>query len=305
MSHPRRRPGAAAVAARGWFQAHKWLLARRASQVFFLVLFLAGPLAGIWIVKGTLASSLTLGMLPLTDPLVALQALLAGHVLETAGIVGALLVLGGYLLIGGRAYCSWVCPLNPVTDLAHWLRARLGLREGVAINRRARLWILGGALLASAAFGTLAWELLNPVTILHRGLVFGAALGGAWLVTLVVFFFDLGVSRRGWCGHLCPVGAFYGLIGRVSLTRVSARGRAACDDCMDCYGVCPEPHVLTPALKGGAEGIGPVVLSGDCTNCGRCIDVCPLDIFVFAHRFDRRERPSPSAERGTGPREAA
>ena len=35
-----------------------------------------------------------------------------------------------------------------------------------------------------------------------------------------VFFFDLFVSRRGWCGHLCPVGAFYGLLGTTVLGRM-------------------------------------------------------------------------------------
>ncbi|MEF9605136.1 4Fe-4S binding protein, partial [Paracoccus sp. PXZ] len=25
------------------------------------------------------------------------------------------------------------------------------------------------------------------------------------------------LSRRCWCSHLCPVGAFYGLLGRFSL----------------------------------------------------------------------------------------
>src|SRR3546814_8096019 len=33
--------------------------------------------------------------------------------------------------------------------------------------------------------------------------------------------------------HVCPVGAFYGLLGKRALLRVNASGRAACDDCMD------------------------------------------------------------------------
>jgi nitrate reductase cytochrome c-type subunit len=38
-----------------------------------------------------------------------------------------------------------------------------------------------------------------------------------------VFLFDLLVAPRGWCGHVCPVGAAYALIGSKSLLRVSAR----------------------------------------------------------------------------------
>jgi ferredoxin-type protein NapH len=72
--------------------------------------------------------------------------------------------------------------------------------------------------------------------------------------------------------------------------RVSAAERAKCDDCMDCFAVCPEMHVITPALRGKGDTT-PIILSPDCTNCGRCIDVCAQDVFRFTHRFDTRPAP--------------
>jgi len=278
------RPGAAAVAERGWLRAHAWLLARRTSQLCILGLFLLGPVTGIWLVKGNLASSLTLDTLPLSDPYVLLQSLFAGHVPEATALLGALIVLAVYAAIGGRFYCAWVCPVNPVTDAAQWLRSRLGLQKGWQPRRNTRLWLLAATFAVSLATGTIAWEFVNPVSMVFRGLVFG--MGFAWTVVAAVFLFDLFVSRRGWCGHLCPVGAFYGLVGSAALLRVRADKRAACDDCMDCFAVCPEPQVITPALKGAAHGRGPVVLSPDCSNCGRCIDVCSKDVFRFGSRFD-------------------
>lgn len=283
-------PGAAKVARTGWLSAHKWLLARRASQLGLLGLFLTGPLAGLWIAKGTLASSLTLGVLPLTDPLIALQALLARHVLETTALVGAGLVLAFYLVVGGRAFCSWACPVNMVSDFAVWLRRRLGLKESLGLDRRLRLWLLLGVLAGSAGSGAIVWEFVNPVTMLHRGIVTGAILAGgsAVVAAAAVLLFDLGVAANGWCGHLCPVGAFYGLLGRGAIVRVRADNRAACDNCMDCFAVCPERQVIAPALRGADKGIGPVIASGDCTNCGRCIDVCAKQVFRFGTRFDNR-----------------
>jgi ferredoxin-type protein NapH len=139
-------------------------------------------------------------------------------------------------------------------------------------------------LLGSSLTGVVLWELINPVSMLHRGLIFG--LGMAWAIVLAVFLFDLFVMSRGWCGHLCPVGAFYSLIGKRSPVRVSAAERSACNDCMDCFEVCPEPQVIRPALKGAASGAGPVILASDCTNCGRCIDVCSKDVFRFGSRFN-------------------
>ncbi|MBC7907865.1 MAG: quinol dehydrogenase ferredoxin subunit NapH [Rhodospirillaceae bacterium] len=280
------RPGANHAAQMGWFAAHKWLLARRFVQLAFLAVFLTGPLVHVWIAKGTLASSLTLGVLPLTDPMIALQSVLARHALSLTALTGAAIVLAVYIVVGGRAYCAWVCPINMVTDFAAWARARLGIKETITLDRRLRYWLLAGVLAASAATGTIAWEFVNPVTIVHRGLVTGSILGGsALLVTLALLLFDFGIAARGWCGHLCPVGAFYGLLGAKSLVRVAAVRRDACNNCMECFAVCPERQVIAPALRGADKGVGPVILSGDCTNCGRCMDVCSKQVFRFGTRF--------------------
>ncbi|MDA7964426.1 quinol dehydrogenase ferredoxin subunit NapH [Ruegeria sp.] len=275
--------GHEAIAAKGWTRAHKYLLLRRASQLCFLALFLLGPWVGIWVVQGTLAGSLILGVLPLTDPLVFLQSLIAGHWPELTAAIGAVIVLVAYALIGGRVYCSWVCPINPVTDAAHWMHRKLGLQKGWQPKRATRLWLLATVLIVSGLTGTIAWELVNPITMLHRGLIFG--MGFVWAMIGAIFLFDLLVSRHGWCGHVCPVGAFYGLVGHKAMLRVSAANRSACDDCMDCFVVCPENHVISPALRGKGDAT-PLILSPDCTNCGRCVDVCAEDVFKFTHRFD-------------------
>lgn len=281
-------PGFDAVKAHGWLAAHKWLLVRRAVQLSILALFLASPLlvpfTGEWILKGNLTSSLILGAVPLSDPFILLQSLLAGHLAAGTALIGAAIVLVFYALVGGRAYCSFVCPMNIVTDASLWLVRRFDLSKGWQPGRETRLWILASVMVTALITGVMAWELLNPVTILHRGLVYGV--GYVWTVALAIFLYDLVVSRRGWCGHLCPMGAFYGLLGKVSLVRVSAAKRQACNDCMDCYAICPEPHVITPALRGADGGVGPIILSGDCTNCGRCIDVCSKDVFAFDVRFN-------------------
>lgn len=282
MSAASLRPGAEAIVEKGWLVAHKWLILRRLSQIGILLLFLVGPWFKLWIVKGNLNYSYTLGVLPLTDAFQFVQLLVARHVPEMLAIVGVIIVVGFYLLVGGRAYCSWVCPVNLVTDFANWLRSRLGLKGGAHLSRQTRYWILAMTLLATALTGTLVWEMVNPVTMLHRGLIFG--MGLAWAVILVVFLFDLFVMRQGWCGHLCPVGVFYGLIGKFSLLRVRLPAREACNDCMDCFAVCPEQQVIRPALK-AVKGTPPIILEENCTNCGRCIDVCSKNVFRFGTRF--------------------
>ncbi|MCK0510324.1 quinol dehydrogenase ferredoxin subunit NapH [Aromatoleum buckelii] len=280
------RPGREALAGKGWLRAHAWLLLRRLSQFGILALFLAGPWFGVWIVKGNLSSSLTLGVLPLTDPFLLAQSFAAGAVPYRDAVLGGGIVLAFYLLVGGRTFCAWVCPVNPVTDAAAWLRRRLNLKSGRVPASSTRHWLLGFVLLAAFATGSLAWEWVNPVSMLHRGLIFGFGLG--WGIVGGIFLYDLLIASRGWCGHLCPMGAFYGLAGRFAVLRVSAAKRRACDDCMDCFAVCPEPHVIPPALKAAGQD-HPVILDRDCTNCGRCIDVCGRNVFRVTTRFDRSE----------------
>lgn len=268
------------VAKRGWLRSHKWWLLRRISQITAMAVFMLGPWAGIWIARGNFASSDIMGMVPLSDPYILLQSFAAGHTLAVIAMMGAALILLLYVVVGGRAYCSWVCPVNVVTDTAHWLREKLGLTRDRKLDRRSRIIILIATLVAAFLTGRIAWELVNPVSIMQRGLISGVGFG--WGIVLAVFLLDLFVSRRAWCSHLCPVGAFYGQVGRLSLTRVAATRRSACTDCAACFNICPEPHVIAPALKGDGSR---VIRSGDCLNCGACIDACPESVFQMTHRF--------------------
>lgn len=277
-----RLPGKEAVQKKGWFGAQKWLLLRRISQLGFLGLFLLGPLAGIWIVRGSFSASLTLGFLPLTDPLIILQSIAAGHSVAVRALIGALIVFAFYAMVGGRVYCSWACPVNLITDAAAWLNRRLDMKKSLSISRFIRYWLLGMILILAFATSTIAWEWLNPITTFQRELIFGIGMG--WVLVAGILVLDTFVVRRGWCGHLCPVGAFYSLLGFASILRVKAAQRDQCTDCMDCFAVCPEPQVIRPALKGETEG-SQVILSNNCINCGRCIDICPHNVFQFSKRF--------------------
>jgi len=239
----------------------------------------------LWIIKGNLTSSLVLDVLPLTDPYVFLQMLAAGFLPAATAVTGALILAAFYLLVGGRVFCSWVCPVNMITDAAAWTRRRLNIKSNHAPHANTRYWFLGGTFVAAALTGTLAMEWVNPVSIAHRGLLFGMG-AGLWIL-VAVFLYDLFVASRGWCGHLCPMGAFYSLLGKTALLRVAAPGRDACDDCMDCFAICPEPQVIRPALKKAGQN-SPVILDSRCTNCGRCIDVCGKQVFRLTHRFDQR-----------------
>lgn len=264
-----------------FLRRHRWLILRRFTQLGLIGLFMIGPLAGWWLVKGNMTSSLTLGVIPLTEPFVVLQMLSAGVLSEfKQALIGALIVVVFYLLVGGRVYCSWVCPINIIADTARWLRQKLGIKSNMTFNRQTRYWLLVAIMILAAVTGTLAYEFINPVTLLHRSIVYG--LSAAVFIALTLFLFDLLISSRGWCGHLCPMGALYSLIGYFSPLNITATNRQDCQKgCNECFKVCPEPQVITAPLRMGEKGVSPTIQSSNCTNCARCIDVCPTQVFEF------------------------
>ena len=174
-------------------------------------------------------------------------------------------------------FCSWVCPMNIVTDTANWLRKKLKMYKEdvkVPVKRNMRYWILGLSLVLSFAFSVAAFELVSPVSMLHRGIIFGMGMG--WSAVLIVFFFDFAVLQNGWCGYVCPLGGFYSLINKFSLLKVK-HTKDNCTGCNKCFVACPEKQVLKIINKQDGQ-----ITDGECTNCGRCIEVCEDDALKFS-----------------------
>jgi ferredoxin-type protein NapH len=263
----------------------RYLLMRRSVQVGVLLLFFGTvhwgwSLFGRPLIVGNLSSSELLGVVPMADPFAVLQIALTGHLPAREALIGAGLVLALYGVLAGRTWCAWVCPINIVTDAADWLRRRLGIHDVFGLSRKIRYTVLVLTLLLSALAGVAAFEWISPISMVHRELLFGAGLG--WTAVVGVFLLDLFILRNGWCGHLCPLGAFYALLGsytaQVRVRFIDHR----CTHCGECARVCPEPQVLSLA-KAAEAGM---VASGECTNCGRCVPICPED----ALRFDWRRQ---------------
>ncbi|WP_324172564.1 quinol dehydrogenase ferredoxin subunit NapH [Sulfurimonas sp.] len=258
---------------------YRYLILRRITQIGLLLMYFGANHWGWTILMGNLSSSNFLNVIPLSDPYAALQMLAAGAILATDLLIGVAIITIFYLLIGGRVFCSWVCPINIITDTAGYLRNKLEIdrnQKRQPASRNMRYWVLVLSLIISAAMGITAFEFISPISMVHRGIVFG--LGFGWAAMLIIFLFDLFVLKNGWCGHICPLGGFYSLLGRFSLIRVHHKAEN-CTACMKCITVCPEKQVLYMIDK---ESIP--VLSGECTNCARCIDVCDDEALNFSIR---------------------
>jgi len=261
----------------------KYLILRRVVQVSILFLFFAGNYYNWIVLKGNLSQSLLFGKIPLSDPYAVLQMFTAGAVISTDLLVGSAIIILFYGVLGGRAFCSWVCPVNIITDAANWTRRKLGfdmVGKRTPISRSVRYWVIVISLVISYFLGIAAFEFISPISMVHRGIIFGMGFG--WATIAVLYLFDLFVLKNGWCGHICPLGASYSIIGKFRLLKVK-HDSDACTGCMRCKVVCPEHQVLHMVDK-----VSMPVLSGECTNCGRCIDVCEDNALGFFLKIDKK-----------------
>ncbi len=287
---------------RAQLHAARFGLARRAVQAMVLLAFYGTlhwgfTVAGRPLLAGNLSAAELAGVLPLADPFAALQLLAARHQLATELLLGAALTTAFYALLGGRVFCAWVCPMNAVTDTAALLRTRLGFGSTTDLLRlppSTRLWVLALALGVSLLAGVPAFEAFSPVAALPRELLYGA--GWGLVAAGGILLLDTFVQHRGWCGHLCPLGAFWSLVGHRRGLLKLAFDDAACTRCGDCVKACPEPRVLhfDDIARDGA------VRGGACTRCARCIAVCPESALRFALRPAPRV-PQATPSGGTAP----
>ncbi len=265
-----------------WGKLHVWryIIYRRLVQLGTLLLFFGtahwgGTLFDQPVLQGNLSASKLLGLIPLADPFATLQIFLTGHFLHKDVLIGSIIISFFYLVLGARVWCSWVCPINMITDLAGWIRKKLKIRDYYRVHRNLRYALLVVSLIVTILMGVAAFEWISPISIFHRGLLFG--IGTGWIAILVIFLFDLFIIKHGWCGHLCPLGAFYAVLGKIAAPIRISFDTPTCTHCIECVRVCPEPQVLD-FKKAGKHNM---ITSSECSNCGRCITVCPEDTLKF------------------------
>ena len=210
----------------------------------------------------------------------ALQLMLAHKHIIVNLLIGTATVGLVYFFVGGRTFCSWVCPYHFLSEWAEKLHLYLAAKKLVKdhpLHRGLRvvLWATFGVL--AYATGYTVYETISPTGIVSRALIYGPGLAMLWVLALLAF--EVLYSRRAWCRYLCPIGLTYGVVGTFSPVKITY-DLEKCFHEQDCRKVCLVPHVLDHVVKGRATeakiDVGP-----DCTRCGMCVDVCPSGALTF------------------------
>jgi len=283
--------------------------ARRAVQALFFVAFVVLFFLAIGRVSWTgggqmqIRSGLPVDLFLRIDPLLGLGSALASRSVGASVLVWCVPVLILALLFG-RAFCGWVCPLGTCIDCAD--RAFRPARQRRTSRETSLPWLkyfVLAAVLVSAALGAQIFWLLDPESLLFRGMTLGVfgplhllvrsvqgvpvvgriaasdlfpaqqAVYRAALPALLLLVVALAgglFSRRFWCRSLCPLGALLGVVARISVFRRSAS--SACRECTLCQLECK---------MNALDGKGKVTNPSECIVCCSCLKRCPSSAAGF------------------------
>lgn len=132
--------------------------------------------------------------------------------------------------LSGRFFCGWICPLGFIQDLAAFGKKRLPIPEEARQLKYALL--LGGLMMPFfPEWSYLEW--ITPMSIFSRaigslqGRYDGMLLGLSIFLTALITGF---AERRGWCRHICPLGALFSLIS----VRKSVGIKLEVEKCIEC-----------------------------------------------------------------------
>jgi ferredoxin-type protein NapH len=198
------------------------------------------------------------------------------YVLGSMGVVGALV---------GRFPCGWLCPFGLFQELVHKIPGpKLGIPRFLGYLKYVVLaltvFILPFLVVDAFGYGdTWFCKWICPTGTLEAGLPLVAAnadiraqvgLLFVWKVALLVAFFGwMIVSMRPFCRTVCPLGAILGLFNKVSLLRLSV-DTAECTSCGNCVAVCPVD--IDPRKRPN---------SPDCIRCLKCAKTCEADCIRY------------------------
>lgn len=261
-----------------------WRNRRWAALIFLNLFFVFSYQFDLQLLEGSLTASRFFGF-HMADPFAAIQVWAAfGHIILNL-VIGVVSLIIFYLLVGGRAFCSWVCPYHLLSELAEKIHLLLRKKRVVRdhpFNVSIKYWLWVFFLLLALVTGFTVFETISPMGIVSRALIYGPGIGLVWVAALLIF--EIFHSRRAWCRYLCPIGVTYRFVGIFSLTKVAYK-LDSCHHDGACRNVCLVPHVLEFTKPGKAKKMQDNFVGGDCTNCGMCVDICPTDSLKFDVRF--------------------
>ena len=203
-------------------------------------------------------------------------------------ITGTLILLGVLL---GRFICGFLCPFGWFQELLH----KIPTKKFSTKKLKCLTWIKYAVLLVTVFLlpalavndvgmgdpffckyicpqGVLEGAI--PLSVVNSGI--RSALGAlfAWKFSVLIAVTAVSVLfYRPFCKWLCPLGAFYALLNKVSLFQMKV-DKSKCVTCGKCAKACKMAVDVTKTPN-----------HTECIRCGMCVRECPTNAVRFRYGF--------------------
>ena len=209
---------------------------------------------------------------------------------------GAFIVVLLLTVLFGRVYCSVICPLGILQDVAigahgfkknrfKYKKANNWLRYAVLVLFIAALVagfsVIAGLIEPYSMFGRMVSLFSHPTSAAVK------IVGGVSLILIILLAFFLG---RWWCNSICPVGTLLGLLSRFSLLKPVIDSEK-CTNCRKCERNCKSSCI---DIKGDKK-----IDYSRCVTCMDCLSECNFGAMKYRLAVSPKGK-SPILQEGKG-----
>lgn len=222
-------------------------------------------------------------------PIGSFQAVVGSSKFRFSYYITGFLILLGVLL--GRFICGFLCPFGWFQELLHRIPTKKFSTKKLKPLKYVKYAVLLVMVVLLPVFVTndvgmgdpFFCKYLCPQGVLEGAIPLAAVNSGIRAALGVLFSWKLGILitvvilsvlfYRPFCKWLCPLGAFYALLNKVSLFGMKV-DKHKCVSCGKCAKVCKMDVDVTKSPD-----------HAECIRCGMCIRACPTNAVSFRYGF--------------------
>ena len=234
-------------------------------------------------------------------PIGSFQAVVGSSKFRFSYYITGFLILLGVLL--GRFICGFLCPFGWLQELLHKIPGKkLSTKKLKPLTYlKYAILLLAVVLLPAIVVNDLGMgdpffcKYICPQGVLEGAIPLAAvnegirsALGPLFnrkLIILIVVVVLSVLFYRPFCKWICPLGAFYALMNKVSLLGIKV-DEHKCVSCGKCARVCKMDVDVTKTPN-----------HTECIRCGKCITSCPTDAIKFNYGFEMPKKITDGIEK--------
>ena len=240
-------------------------------------------------------------------PIGSFQAVVGSSRFGFSYYITGFLILLGVLL--GRFICGFLCPFGWLQELLHKIPSKkLSTKKLKPLTYlKYIILLLAVVLLPALAVNDVGMgdpffckyicpqgvlEGAIPLSLVNEGI--RAALGTLFVQKLFILLAVVALSilfYRPFCKWICPLGAFYALLNKISLLEIKM-DEQKCVSCGKCAASC-KMDIDVRKTPNHAE----------CIRCGRCIKACPAEAICYRYGFGNEKESDRPAEKTETPKQ--